>query len=113
MTESSLSLIPSSAGVTEKSIRASIRAQAAALTPPTMKRYAITADALFEFLDTVDVETRLGRELAQHLASARARLGSGAFLPTLGVVSMIRICPTSSTTRGFHRRALSDDRTAS
>lgn len=88
-----LQLQPVATAVTEASIRVFVDQQSAGLSATTAQRYATVVDALFEFLDTVDVEPRLGPELAQHLDAARARLGRGAFLPTLGVVSMIRLLP--------------------
>lgn len=84
---------PISASPTEASIRAFVTEQSAALSVTTAERYATVVSTLFDFLDTVDVEPRLGREIAHHLDEARARLGPGAFLPTLGVVSMIRLLP--------------------
>lgn len=96
MTPANLSPVQSqivSVGASEASIRAFIAEQSAGLAVATAERYAVVANSLFDFLDTVDVEPRFGPEIARHLESARARLGPGAFLPTLGVVSMIRLLP--------------------
>jgi hypothetical protein len=93
MTDTTLTPEPSMADVTEASIRAFVAAQSADLATATAERYAITTNALFVFLDAVDVEPRFGPEIAEHLAAARARLGAGAFLPTLGIVSVLRVLP--------------------
>ncbi|MGJ9422658.1 hypothetical protein [Aeromicrobium sp. CF3.5] len=96
MTHTNLTPIPAqpvTVVVSEASIRAFVAEQSVALSMATVERYAVVVNALFEFLDTVDVEPRLGTEIARHLETARARLGPGAFLPTLGVVSMIRLLP--------------------
>ena len=77
----------------ESAIREFIAGEAAKLTPPTAARYGVVAETLFDFLDTVDVRNRLGPEIARHLGGERQRLGSGAFLATLGVVSLVRVLP--------------------
>ena len=77
----------------ESAIREFIAAEAAKLTAPTAARYGVVAETLFDFLDTVDVRHRLGPEIARHLGDERQRLGSGAFLPTLGVASLVRMLP--------------------
>lgn len=79
--------------LTEATIRSFVAEQGTGLAPPTVQRYAIVTDSLVDFLDTVDVRPRLGPEIAAHLEAARERLGPGAFLPTLGVVSMLRVLP--------------------
>lgn len=77
----------------ETLIREYIAGESAALAPPTIERYKIVTESLFEFLDTVDVRHRLGVEIARRLEAERERLGQGAFLPTLGVVSLLRMLP--------------------
>lgn len=93
MTDTTLTSVPSMTDVTESSIRAFVVEQSADLAAATAQRYEITTNALFVFLDTVDVEPRFGPEIAEHLTAARARRGGGAFLPALGVISMIRVLP--------------------
>lgn len=93
MTDTTLTSAPSMTDVTEASIRAFVAEQSTDLAAATAERYAIVTDALFTFLETIDVGPRFGPEIAEHLAAARARRGPGAFLPTLGVVSMIRVLP--------------------
>lgn len=77
----------------EAAIRAFIEAEASTLSPATASRYAIVTESLFEFLDVVDVRHRFGPEIAHHLAAERERLGTGAFLPTLGIASLLRVLP--------------------
>lgn len=77
----------------EQLIREFIAGEGDAVSPETAKRYTDVANALFDFLDVVDVSVRLGPEIASHLEAERERLGSGAFLPTLGVASMLRMLP--------------------
>lgn len=93
MTHTKLTPIPSMTQVTEASIRTFVAEQSAGLQPPAADRYTTVVDALFTFLDAVDVRPGFGPEIADHLEAARAQLGPGAFLPTLGVVSMVRVLP--------------------
>ena len=79
--------------VTEASIRDIVEDLASGLTPPTIHRYRTTVESLFHFLDVVDVGPCLGQEIAEHLRVARRQHGAGAFLPTLGVVSLVRVLP--------------------
>lgn len=85
--------LPSQPDQAEHLIREFIAEESAAVTPETAERYASVADSLFEFLDKVDVRPRLGPEIARYLEAERERLGTGAFLPTLGVTSMLRMIP--------------------
>lgn len=84
---------PASVEITEESLRAFVADQAAHLTPPTIEKYLQVVDSLTAFLDSVDVEPCLGPELARLLETARARQPRGAFLPTLGAVSLLRVLP--------------------
>lgn len=77
----------------ENYIRDFLEIERADVTPETAERYESVISSLFDFLDQVDVRARLGPEIADHLEAERARLGSGAFLPTLGVISMLRMMP--------------------
>ena len=88
-------LVPASGGTNdlELAIREFIAGEAAKMKPPTAERYGAVAEALFEFLDTVDVRIRLGPEIARYLELERRRLGPGAFLPALGVASLVRTLP--------------------
>ncbi len=67
--------------------------QAAGRTDETIERYVQVADDFETFLDNVDVEPRLGVEIAAHLGAERRRLGPGAFVVTLGLASLIRVLP--------------------
>lgn len=87
------SSLPPQADHAEKLIRDFIAEEGAAMSPETAERYAVVADSLFEFLENVDVRPRLGPEIARYLDAERERLGAGAFLPTLGVTSMLRMIP--------------------
>ena len=74
-------LVPASGGTNdlELAIREFIAGEAAKMKPPTAERYGAVAEALFEFLDTVDVRIRLGPEIALYLELERRRVGAGAF----------------------------------
>lgn len=85
--------MPITDGITEHSLRAFVADRAAHLTPPTIEKYMTVVDSLVGFLDAVDVEPSLGPQLARHLDRARARQPQGAFLPTLGAVSLLRVLP--------------------
>lgn len=84
---------PELTGDPEASIREFISEEAAPLAASTAERYEVVLETLFEFLDAVDVAPRFGPEIAAHLAAERQRLGDGAFLPTLGFVSLVRVLP--------------------
>jgi len=77
----------------EAAIRGFIAAEAAPLSPATTARYERVVEALFEFLEVVDVRHRFGPEIARHLAVERDRRGEGAFLPALGFASLLRVLP--------------------
>ena len=77
----------------ETMIREFIMGEAATLSEPTAVRYEIVAEALFEFIDTVDVTSRLGPEIATLLNTERQRCGDGVFLRLLGFTSFLRVLP--------------------
>jgi hypothetical protein len=79
--------------IDEASIRAFVERRGADRTAQTRQRYGEVVDDLFAFLDTVDVRPWLGPQIAEHLEAARRNRGSGAFLPTLGAASMLRVLP--------------------
>lgn len=67
--------------------------QAEGRTRETVERYAQVTDDLMTFMDSVDVSPWLGPEVAVYIRLQRERLGPGAFLPSLGLVSLIRVLP--------------------
>ncbi|WP_159538815.1 hypothetical protein [Aeromicrobium sp. 9AM] len=67
--------------------------QAGGRTGETVERYVRAADDLEAFMNSVDVESWLGAEIAAHLDAERRRLGPGAFIVTLGLASLIRVLP--------------------
>jgi hypothetical protein len=84
---------PSQPNPDEQMIRDFIAGEGESVSPETAARYQIVVDALFEFLETVDVTDRMGPQIARYLESERERLGPGAFMPTLGLAGFLRVLP--------------------
>jgi hypothetical protein len=76
-----------------EAMRQFIIEQGESRTDETAQRYRQVADDLMVFLGAVDVRPWLGAQIAEHLSVQRRRLGSDAFLTSLGLTSLIRVLP--------------------